>query len=105
LRIPPFGREIITLGDPPAESTHWTDDMMAAATAVSASAARRIWKAHGQQAHRRQHFKLSKDPQFVAKLRDVVGAPTCIPAHAIVLSVHEKSQIQAIDSSRGRLLL
>jgi hypothetical protein len=78
-RIPPLGPEVtgrvaaLTLQDPPGETTHWTADMMAKTSGISASAVRRIWKAHGLQPHRCGQFKLSNDPHFVAKLRDVVG--------------------------------
>jgi hypothetical protein len=77
--------------------------MMAAAGGISASAVRRIWKAHGLQPHRWRQFKLSNDPQFVDKLRDVVGLYVDPPAHAIVLSVDEKSQIQALDRTQPGL--
>ena len=63
----------------------------------------RIWKAHGLQPHRWRQFKLSNDPQFVDKLRDVVGLYVDPPAHAIVLSVDEKSQIQALDRTQPGL--
>src|SRR3954462_8318598 len=78
-RIPPLGPEVaarvvaLTLADPPVETTHWTADLMARASGISASAVRRIWKAHGLQPHRYRQFKLSNDPNFVDKLRDVVG--------------------------------
>jgi len=96
-RIAPLGAEIseqaaLSLVDPPGETTHWTADMMAAEVGVSASAVRRIWKAHGLQPRRWRAFKLSNDPQFVAKLKDVVGLYFDPPAHAIVLSVDEKSR-------------
>jgi transposase len=96
-RIPPLGPEIservvaLTLANPPGETTHWTADMMAAQVGISASAVRRIWKAHGLQPHRWRNFKLSNDPQFVDKLRKVVGLYVDPPAHAIVLSLDEKS--------------
>jgi hypothetical protein len=77
--------------------------MMAAQVGISASAVRRIWKAHGLQPHRWRNFKLSNDPQFVDKLRDVVGLYVDPPAHAIVLSLDEKSQIQALDRSQPGL--
>jgi transposase len=93
----------LAVQDPPSETTHWTDDMMAQAAGISASAVRRIWKAHGLQPHRWRQFKLSNDPQFVAKLRDVVGLYVDPPAHAIVLSVDEKSQIQALDRTQPGL--
>jgi hypothetical protein len=78
-RVPGHGPEVaervvaLTLADPPTETTHWTADLMARASGISASAVRRIWKAHGPQPHRCRQFKLSNDPNFVAKLRDVVG--------------------------------
>ncbi|MGH8387552.1 MAG: IS630 family transposase [Pseudomonas sp.] len=108
-RIPPLGPEIeerivaLTLCDPPGEVTHWTADAMAEAAGVSASAVRRIWKAHGLEPHRWRQFKLSNDPQFVEKLRDVVGLYVDPPAHAVVFSVDEKSQIQALDRTQPGL--
>ena len=108
-RIPPLGPEVaervvaMTLTDPPGETTHWTADMMAKAADISASAVRRIWKAHGLQPHRWRQFKLSTDPKFVDKLRDVVGLYVDPPAHAIALSVDEKSQIQALDRTQPGL--
>jgi transposase len=110
-RILPLSREVIehvvalTQTEPPAEATHWTADMMARASDISASAVRRIWKAHGLQPHRYRQFKLSTDPKFIAKLRDVVGLYVDPPAHAIVLSVDEKSQIQALDRTQPGLPL
>src|SRR6202048_2360477 len=71
--------------------------MMAEAIGISVSSVQRIWRAHGLQPHRVRQFKLSNDPKFVDKLRDVVGLYVDPPAHAIVLSVDEKSQIQALD--------
>ena len=76
---------------------------MAQAAGISASAVHRIWKAHGLQPHRWRQFKLSNDPQFVDKLRDIVGLYVDPPAHAIVLSVDEKSQIQALDRTQPGL--
>jgi len=100
----------LTLTVPPGETTHWTAAMMAAASNISASAVRRIWKVHGLQPHRYRQFKLSNDPKFAEKLHDVVGLYVDPPAHAIVLSFDEKSQIQALDRTqpglpikRGRL--
>jgi transposase len=95
----------LTLTDPPGETTHWTADMMAAASKISASAVRRIWKAHGLQPHRFRQFKLSNDPKFADKLYDVVGLYVDPPAHAIVLSFDEKSQIQALDRTQPGLPL
>src|SRR5215213_349225 len=95
----------LTLSDPPAEATHWTAALMAEQTGISASAVRRIWRAHGLQPHRYRQFKLSNDPKFAEKLRDVVGLYVDPPAHAIVLSVDEKSQIQALDRTQPGLPL
>jgi transposase len=108
-RIKPLGPQVaervvaLTLADPPGETTHWTADAMAKAVGISASAVRRIWKAHGLQPHRMRQFKLSNDPKFIEKLRDVVGLYVDPPAHAIVLSVDEKSQIQALDRTQPGL--
>jgi hypothetical protein len=78
---------------------------MAKASGLSVSSVQRIWRAHGLQPHRVRQFKLSNDPQFVDKLRDVVGLYIDPPAHAIVLSVDEKSQIQALDRTQPGLPL
>jgi transposase len=105
-RIAPLGDDVaerivaLTLKDPPFEATHWTGAMMAKAVGVSVSSVQRIWRAHGLQPHRVRQFKLSNDPKFSAKLRDVVGLYVDPPAHAIVLSVDEKSQIQALDRTQ-----
>jgi transposase len=95
----------LTLTMPPGETTHWTAAMMAAASNISASAVRRIWKVHGLQPHRYRQFKLSNDPKFAEKLHDVVGLYVDPPAHAIVLSFDEKSQIQALDRTQPGLPL
>ena len=76
---------------------------MAKQTGISVSSVQRIWRAHGLQPHRVRQFKLSTDPKFVQKLRDVVGLYVDPPAHAIVLSVDEKSQIQALDRTQPGL--
>ena len=108
-RVPPLGADVtervvaLTLTDPPAETTHWTAAMMAKACAISPSSVQRIWRSHGLQPHRVQHFKLSTDPEFVDNLRDVVGLYVDPPAHAIVLSFDEKTQIQALDRSQPGL--
>src|SRR5664279_3321590 len=62
----------LTLADPPSETTHWTGTLMAKASGLSVSSVQRIWRAHGLQLHRVRQFKLSNDPRFVDKLRDVV---------------------------------
>lgn len=110
-RVAPLGNEIaerivaLTLEDPPFEATQWTGAMMAKAAGVSVSSVQRIWRAHGLQPHRVRQFKLSNDPKFIDKLRDVVGLYVDPPAHAIVLSVDEKSQIQALDRTQPGLPL
>src|SRR5450830_766643 len=108
-RIRPLGSNItervvtLTQTDPPAEATHWTSVMMAKVVDISASSVQRIWRAHGLQPHRVKQFKLSTDPQFVGKLRDIVGLYVDPAAHAVVLSVDEKSQIQALDRTQPGL--
>ena len=74
---------------------------MARASGVSVSSVQRIWRAFGLQPHRHETFKLSTDPQFVPKVRDVVGLYVSPPEHAVVLCVDEKSQIQALDRSQA----
>ena len=93
----------LTLTEPPGETTHWTGRAMAGATGVSLRSVQRIWAAHGLQPHRVRRFKLSQDPAFAAKLRDVVGLYLDPPAHSLVLSVDEKSQIQALDRTQPGL--
>ena len=78
---------------------------MSKAAGLSVSSVQLIWRAHGLQPHRTRQFKLSNDPRFVDKLRDVVGLYVDPPAHAIVLSVDEKSQIQALDRTQPGLPL
>src|SRR5262249_12447370 len=93
----------LTLGDPPGEATHWSGRMMAAAAGISLRSVQRIWEAHGFEPHRIRTFRLSKDPKFAEKLADVVGLYVDPPAHAVVLSVDEKSQIQALDRTQPGL--
>jgi hypothetical protein len=95
--------ELTTRRGPPGEATHWTGRAMAKAVGVSLSAVQGIWKAHGLAPHRVRTFKLSRDPEFASKLRNVVGLYMHPPAHAIVLSVDEKSQIQALDRTQPGL--
>ena len=90
----------LTLAEPPGETTHWTGRAMAAVTGLSLRSVQRIWAAHGLQPHRVRRFKLSQDPAFAAKLRDVVGLYLDPPAHSLVLSVDEKSQIQSLPLAR-----
>jgi transposase len=95
----------MTCSEAPGEATHWTGRAMAAATGIGFSSVRRIWQAHRLQPHRIRTFKRSKDPEFAAKLRDIVGLYMDPPAHAIVLSIDEKSQIQALDRTQPGLPL
>jgi len=110
-RVPPLGQEMIdrvvalTATEPPHEATHWTSAAMARAVGISVSSVQRIWRAHGLAPHRMRHFKLSNDPDFVPRLRDIVGLYINPPAHAVVLSVDEKSQIQALDRTQPGLPL
>jgi transposase len=86
-----------TLEMTPKHATHWSTRSMAAEVGLTQSAVHRIWKAFGLQPHRQETWKLSKDPQFVDKVRDVVGLYLDPPERAVVLCVDEKSQIQALD--------
>jgi hypothetical protein len=92
-----------TLESVPVNATHWNSRGMAKASGLSVSTVQCIWRAFGLQPHRIESFKLSTDPQFVAKVRDVVGLYMSPPEHAIVLCVDEKSQIQALDPSQHML--
>ncbi len=86
-----------TLETTPTDATHWSTRSMAAEVGLTQSAVHRIWKAFGLQPHRQDTWKLSKDPQFIEKVRDVVGLYLNPPERAVVLCVDEKSQIQALD--------
>ena len=88
---------IKTLESTPKDATHWSTRSMAREVGLTQSAVLRIWKAFGLQPHRQQTWKLSKDPQFIEKVRDVVGLYLNPPERAVVLCVDEKSQIQALD--------
>jgi len=94
-----------TLRTTPKNATHWSVRSMARAHGVSRSTIHRIWRAHHLQPHRIETFKLSTDPQFVQKLRDIVGLYLNPPDKALVLSVDEKSQIQALDRTAPLLPL
>src|SRR6266545_1612825 len=87
----------------PPDATHWSTRSMAAHAGVSPEMVRRIWVAHDLKPHLVRHFKVSTDPEFVAKLRDVVGLYLNPPKRAIVFSVDEKSQIQALDRTQPSL--
>jgi transposase len=88
---------------PPDEATHWTAPAMAAASRLSASSVQRIWRAHGLRPHQVRRFKLATDRKFAAKVEDIVGLYVAPPAHAVVLSIDEKSQIQALDRTQPGL--
>jgi len=93
----------LTLATPPHEATHWTVRAMAKTVGMAVATVQVIWKAHGLAPHRWRSFKLSNDPAFVSKLEDVVGLYVAPPAHAVVLSIDEKSQIQALDRTQPGL--
>src|SRR5919201_618039 len=86
-----------TLETTPKDATHWSTRSLAAELGLSQSAVSRIWRAFGLQPHRQETWKLSRDPQFVAKVRDVVGLYLDPPERAVVFCVDVKSQIQALD--------
>lgn len=100
-RIPPLDPKVaervvaLTIDGPAA--THWSGAALPAAVGVS------VWRAHGLLSHRVHHFMLSNNPRFAAKLRDIVGLYIHPPDHVIVLSVDEKSQIQALDRTQPGL--
>jgi transposase len=88
-----------TLEEQPTDATHWSTRSMAKATGMSQSAVSRIWRAFGLKPHQTESFKLSPDPLFVDKVRDIVGLYLNPPEAAVVLCLDEKSQIQALDRS------
>jgi transposase len=94
-----------TLESKPEAATHWSSRGMAQATGLSQTAIVRIWHAFGLQPHRSETFKLSTDPLFVEKVRDVVGLYLSPPDKALVLCVDEKSQVQALDRTQPLLPL
>lgn len=94
-----------TLHSTPGNATHWSVRLMAREQGVSPATVQRIWSKHHLQPHRVESFKFSTDPQFVAKVREVVGLYLNPPDKAVVLSVDEKSQIQALDRTQPILPL
>jgi len=108
---PPIAAETVarvvalTCADLPHQVTHWTGRAMAEAAGISLSSVQRIWAAHKLQPYRVRSFKRSRDPAFAAKLTDIVGLYLDPPAHAVVLSIDEKSQIQALDRTQPGLPL
>jgi transposase len=95
----------ITCSDPPGEATHWTGRAVAESVGISLRAVQRIWETHRLQPHRMRTFKRSTDPAFAEKVEDIVGLYMCPPAHALVLSIDEKSQIQALSRTRPGTLV
>jgi transposase len=89
----------------PAAATHWSTRSLAQAAGMSRSTVSRIWRAFGLQSHRDGTFKLSRDPKFTAKVRDIVGLYLAPPERAVVLCVDEKSQIQALDRTQPPILI
>src|SRR6516225_2174301 len=87
----------------PLNATHWSTRSMAQAAGISEASVRRIWHSHGLKPHRVESFKISNDPEFAEKLEDIVGLYLNPPEHALVLSVDEKSQIQALDRTQPGL--
>lgn len=94
-----------TLNTKPLNDTHWSCRSIAQKTKLSKSTVHRVWRAFGIQPHRQKHFKLSTDPFFVEKVRDIVGLYLNPPDNAMVLCVDEKSQIQALDRTQPMLSL
>jgi transposase/transcriptional regulator with XRE-family HTH domain len=95
----------LTCAEPPGEATHWTGRAMAKAVGLSLRTVQRIWQARRLQPHRIRTFKRSNDPAFAEKVEDIVGLYMDPPAHSIVLSIDEKSQIQALDRTQPGLPL
>ncbi len=92
-----------TLNTKPKDGTHWSCRSIAAETKLSKSTVQRVWRAFGLQPHRQKTFKISTDPFFVEKVRDIVGLYLHPPDHAVVLCVDEKSQIQALERTQPTL--
>src|SRR5215213_4378483 len=95
----------MTTREKPSDATHWSTRSMAQAAGISEASVRRIWKRHGLKPHLLRRFKLSNDPLFAEKLADIVGLYLNPPEHALVLSVDEKSQVQALDRTQPGLPL
>jgi transposase len=95
----------LTCSEPPGAVTHWTGRAVAKAVGISLRAVQRLWEANRLQPHRLRTFKRSADPAFAAKVEDIVGLYMDPPCHAVVLSIDEKSQIQALDRTEPGLPL
>jgi transposase len=94
-----------TLEEKPPDATHWSTRSMAAATCISRTSINTIWRAFNLQPHRSETFKLSTDPEFVQKVRDIVGLYMSPPENAVVICCDEKSQMQALDRTQPLLPL
>ena len=93
----------MTAKEKPANATHWSARMLAKQVGVGHTTVQRVWKEHGLKPHLTRSFKLSNDPQFAEKVQDIVGLYLDPPDNALVLSVDEKSQIQALDRTQPGL--
>ena len=108
-RLPPLSPEKIrtvvekTLRETPPDAHHWSTRTLARAVGLGKTSIQKIWREHGLKPHRVRSFKVSRDPAFVDKVRDVVGLYLNPPEHAVVLSVDEKSQIQALERTQAPL--
>src|SRR5712691_2424135 len=108
-RTPSISPELVrmviakTTQERPSHATHWSTRTMAAVAGISEASVRRIWHGHGLKPHRVETFKLSNDPRFAEKLEDLVGLYLNPPEHALVLSLDEQSQIQALDRTQPGL--
>ena len=110
-RVPPVSPDQIrtvvekTLRETPADATHWSTRTMARAVGLGKTSVLKIWREHGLKPHLTKSFKVSRDPAFVDKLRDIVGLYLNPPEHALVLAIDEKSQIQALERTQQPLRL
>src|SRR6267142_6660747 len=110
-RTPSISPELVrmviakTTQEGPSQATHWSTRTMAAVAGISEAIIRRIWHSHGLKPHGVETFKPSNDPRFAEKLEDIVGLYLNPPEHALVLSLDEKSQIQALDRTQPGLPL
>jgi hypothetical protein len=93
----------LTLNEKPPAATNWSERTMAARVGIAPSSVHKTWAAHGLKPHLTKTFKLSRDPNFVAKVEDIVGLYLYPPDKALVLAVDEKSQIQALDRTQPGL--
>jgi hypothetical protein len=100
-KLGPTSTVAVAVASAAANATHWSERSMAARAGIAPSSVHKIWAAHGLKPHLTKTFKLSRDPNFVAKVEDIVGLYLDPPDKALVLAVDEKSQIQALGDSRS----